>query len=162
MPLLLICSKPTGLPAGPAAYRRGLWTYNLGIRNCPVIEATCLFGPKGVLLKLGSYLLKHLELERNADNLNTITDNCMARGRIGPLQDAAGHRELFNVSKLVEKWFPHVGKIRLPCDRDFGRIVKYIRNREPVVYTPEERSSLLRETCNNKHLFVVTKMKHED
>jgi hypothetical protein len=96
-----------------------------------VIKATCLFGVKTkqskILIKLE--LLKYLELEKpNADNLNIISDNCRGQGKNWAITALERSLVTHNVFKAVENWFPQVGHTRLPCDRDFGRIEKYVRN----------------------------------
>jgi hypothetical protein len=139
-----------------------LWIYNLGIHNCGSDKGYMFIWSedqaKQGSYEIGSCLLKYLGLEKpNAENLNIVSDNYRGQGKNCVLAALVTH----NVFKSVEHWFPQVGHTRLPCDRDFGCIEKYVRNQKPVVYTTEEWVSLLRETCKTNP-FVVTKMKQED
>lgn len=112
--------------------------------------------------EIGSCLIKFLEIQKSQANiLHIISDNCRGQGKNWAI--VALERSLVRSGKFkaIEHWFPQVGHTRLPCDRDFGRIEKHVKNRNPTVYTPHDWVTVIKESCKNKS-FSVVKMKQAD
>ncbi|XP_047119817.1 uncharacterized protein LOC124802842 [Schistocerca piceifrons] len=153
------------LTVGPAFYKRKIWTYNYGIHDC---------GPnKGYMFlwiekdggwgsdEVGSCLLKYLEIiNPQTKHLHIIKDNCKGQAKNWTI--IALERSLVATKRFdsVQHYFPVVGHTMLPCNRDFGRIERYARNRRPIVYTPDQWAEVIK-SASPKH-FIVTKMERED
>ncbi|XP_049782640.1 uncharacterized protein LOC126184308 [Schistocerca cancellata] len=153
------------LTVGPAFYKRKIWTYNYGTHDCGSNKDYMFLwsekdGGRGSD-EVGSCLLKYLEITNpQTKHLHIIIDNC--KGQTKNWTIIALERSLVATKRFdsVQHYFPVVGHTMLPCDRDFGFIERYARNRRPIAYTPDEWAEVIK-SASPKH-FIVTKMEKED
>ncbi|XP_047112613.1 uncharacterized protein LOC124789338 [Schistocerca piceifrons] len=154
------------LTSEPAFYKRKLWTYNFGIHDCVSKKGHVIVWSEDEAKcgsdEIGSCLIKFLEIQKSQANiLHIISDNYRGQGQ--NWATVALERSLVRTGKFkaIEHWFPQVGHTRPPCGRDFGRIEKHVKNRNPTVYTTHDWVTVIKELCKNNPITVV-KMKQAD
>ncbi|XP_049768938.1 uncharacterized protein LOC126106626 [Schistocerca cancellata] len=153
------------LIVGPAFYKRKMCAYNYGIHDCGSNKGYMFLwsekdGGQGAD-EVGSCLLKYLEITNpQTKHLHIIIDNCKGQTKNWTIN--ALERSLVAIKRFdsVQHYFPVVGHTMLPCDRDFGYVERYARNRHPIVYTPDEWAEVIK-SASPKH-FIVTKMEREN
>ena len=154
------------LSAGPAFYKRKIWTFNFGVHDC-IEQSGFMFVWNEVIGKrgsdeIGSCILKYIK-SRNIKNRNLVifSDNCPGQNKNWTIAALWHHLVLTNAFDSVEHKFLLPGHSHLPCDRDFGRIEKFRRLHYQNVYSTEEWCEVIAKS-NKKKPYVVTLLTQED
>ncbi|XP_077291998.1 uncharacterized protein LOC143915302 [Arctopsyche grandis] len=154
------------LTCGPAFYLRKLWTFNVGIHDCGQDVGYMFLWDESQAARgsdeIGSCILKYLKL-RNLEGKRLIifSDDCCGQIKNWNITSLWTYLASSGNFDEIEHNFLISGHTNLPSDRSFGKIEKYLRAREPNIYSPDHWREVI-EKCSKNKKFIVTKMEIND
>lgn len=155
------------LSAGPAFYKRKLWTFNFGIHDCSKDRGYMFLWNESVAKRgsdeVASCILKYLQCGdvKNAKHLVVFSDNCPGQNKNWTIMALWHHLVTSGKFESVQHCFLIPGHTLLPSDRDFAKIEKFKRAHYGNVYTTTEwRDIILRS--NKRAPFMAIDMKQDD
>ena len=144
-------------------YKRKLWTYNLCIHDVKTGHASMYLWDESIAkrgsVEIASCMLHYIENEIKPEvtKLVVFSDNCGGQNKNWTLMCMYLRQIHANRFTRVEHIFMVAGHSYLPCDRDFGHIDRFIRNKE--MYNKDHYARSIRLARATKPFTVVKKTK---